>query len=130
MQYEANRKNDIDKEPSLTQMTTKAIKILRKNKKGYVLIVEAGRIDHTHHAGNAYGALSDTIELSKAVQAADDLTNDSDTLILVTADHSHVFTIAGYPVRGNPILGKVKETDAKGGNKGFSLAADNLPYTN
>lgn len=129
MQYESDRKNDIDKEPSLTQMTSKAIKILRKNKKGYVLIVEAGRIDHAHHAGNAYGALTDTIELSKAVQAADDLTSDSDTLILVTADHSHVFTIAGYPVRGNPILGKVKETDGKGGNKGFSLAADNLPYT-
>lgn len=129
MQYEADRKNDKDGEPSLTQMTKKAIQILKNNDKGFVLVIESGRIDHAHHAGNAYNALTDTIELSKAVSIADELTNDDDTLIMVTADHSHVFTIAGYPVRGNPILGKVKETDGKGGNKGLSLAADNLPYT-
>jgi len=129
MQYEQDRANDVDGEPSLTEMTQKAIEILSKNEKGFVLMVESGRIDHAHHAGNAAGALNDTIEMAKAVAKADELTDDNDTLILVTADHSHVFTIAGYPVRGNPILGKVRSSDGKGGNKGLALAADDKPYT-
>ena len=104
--YEADRANDVAGEPSLSEMTEKAIKMLGTNKKGFYLMVEAGRIDHAHHAGNAYRALTDAIELSKAVEVAKRLTNDKDTLIVVTADHSHVFTIGGYPSRGNPILGK------------------------
>jgi len=130
MQYESDRENDVAGEPSLTMMTKTAIKVLRKNRKGYVLIVEAGRIDHAHHAGNAFNALTDTIELSNAVAMADKMTSDKDTLILVTADHSHVFTIAGYPKRGNPILGKVQGTDEHGLPKETDdLAADNMPYT-
>ena len=121
--YEADRANDPAGEPSLSEMTEKAIKMLGNNKKGFYLMVEAGRIDHAHHAGNAYRALTDTIELAKAVDVAKRMTNDRDTLIVVTADHSHTFTIAGYPSRGNPILGKaavdgVELKDALG-----------LPYT-
>lgn len=106
MKYEADRANDTAGEPSLADMTKKAIEMLQKNKKGYYLMVEGGRIDHAHHAGNAHRALTDTIALSEAVKMAQELTNDKDTLIVVTADHSHVFTLAGYPSRGNPILGK------------------------
>ena len=78
-----------------------------------------------HHAGNAFRALTDTIEFARAVQLAKDKTNPRNTLIIVTADHSHVFTIAGYPKRGNPILGKVVEPDKT------DLAHDQLglPYT-
>ena len=125
MQYEADRANDVAGEPSLAEMTAKAIDVLDNNANGFMLTVEAGRIDHGHHAGNAYNALSDTIELSKAVQVALDKTSIEDTLIIVTADHSHVFTIAGYPKRGNPILGKVVPV----GSDEPSLAADNMPYT-
>jgi len=129
MHYEADRQNDKAGEPSLSEMTKKAIEVLKNNSKGFFLMVESGRIDHAHHAGNAFNALNETAELSKAVAIADELTDDKDTLIIVTADHSHVFTMAGYPVRGNPILGKVKESDGKGGDKGFKLASDGLPYT-
>ena len=125
MQYEADRKNDIAGEPSLSAMTAKAIGILDNNQKGYFLMVESGRIDHGHHAGNAFNALNDAIEFAKAVQAAVDATSADDTLILVTADHSHVFTIAGYPKRGNPILGKVVSV----GKDVPATAADGLPYT-
>ncbi|MFT4926998.1 MAG: alkaline phosphatase [Phenylobacterium sp.] len=125
MQYEADRGNDIAGEPSLSEMTSKAIDILDNNPKGFFLMVESGRIDHGHHAGSAYSALTDTIEFSNAVQAAVNATNPEDTLIIVTADHSHVFTIAGYPKRGNPILGKVIGV----GSDTPTLAADGMPYT-
>jgi alkaline phosphatase len=125
MEYEADRAKDTGGEPSLTQMTEKAIDILSKNNKGYVLMVEAGRIDHAHHAGNASRALTDTVELSNAVRKALEKTNVKDTLIVVTADHSHTFTIAGYPERGNPILGLVKEP----GKNVYSKDSNGLPYT-
>ena len=125
MHYEADRHNDKAGEPSLPQMTAKAIDILNKNENGFFLLVEAGRIDHAHHAGNAFNALTDTIELSKAVSTALAKTNQDETLIIVTADHSHVFTMAGYPKRGNPILGKVVNV----GNSGAAKAADGKPYT-
>ena len=125
MKYEADRDNDIAGEPSLSEMTSKAIEVLNNNPKGFFLMVESGRIDHGHHAGSAYNALTDTIEYSKAVEAAINLTNSEDTLILVTADHGHVFTIAGYPKRGNPILGKVVGV----GSEEPSLGSDDLPYT-
>jgi alkaline phosphatase len=67
------------------------------------------------------------------VQYAVDHTDPAETLILVTADHSHVFTIAGYPQRGNDILGLVVAPPGRGedGGDGKSpvLAADGKPYT-
>lgn len=125
MQYEADRENDILGEPSLSEMTSKAIDVLDNNEKGYFLMVEAGRIDHGHHAGSAHGALTDAIAFADAVQAAVNSTNPEETLIIVTADHSHVFTMAGYPKRGNPILGKVVSV----GKTEPSLASDGMPYT-
>jgi alkaline phosphatase len=125
MQYAADRENDIAGEPSIAEMTSAAINILDNNDEGFFLMVESGRIDHAHHAGNAYGALHDTIAFAEAIAAADALTNDEDTLIIVTADHGHVFTIAGYPKRGNPILGKVVNVGADDA----ATAADGTPYT-
>lgn len=124
MEYEADRADDTAGEPSLTEMTSKSIELLNKNEDGYLLIVESGRIDHAHHSGNAYRAMMDTVELSNAVRAAVEATDPDETLIMVTADHSHVFTIAGYPKRGNPILGLVHNV---GGD--LAIAQDGKPYT-
>ena len=130
MRYEANRNDDIGGEPSLTDMTVKAIELLKNDDDGYFLMVEAGRIDHAHHANNAFNALNETAELSRAVQAALNAVDTNDTLIIVTADHSHVMTMAGYPTRGNPILGKVIGNDNNGMPQ-TELAGDRdgLPYT-
>jgi alkaline phosphatase len=125
MQYEADRANDIAGEPSLAEMTGKAVDILDNNEAGFFLMVESGRIDHGHHAGNAYNALHDAIELSEAVKTAYENTDPAETLILVTADHGHVFTIAGYPKRGNPILGKVVSV----GSEDPATDVNGLPYT-
>jgi len=107
MEFEIDRAKDTAGEPSLTEMTEKAIELLSKNPRGFVLMVEGGKIDHAHHANNAHRALSETIELSRAVQRALDLTRAEETLIVVTADHSQPLVFAGYATRGNPILGKL-----------------------
>ncbi len=130
MQYEADRSEDPAGEPSLAQMTRLAIEILRRNANGYFLLVEGGRIDHGHHEGSAFQALHDGIAFADAVRVADEMTSHDDTLIIVTADHSHVFTIAGYPIRGNPILGKVISSDSAGNPRTtFDLMDDGKPYT-
>ncbi len=112
MQYEADRNTTAEGEPSIAEMTRFAIGRLQaaaaESGRGFFLMVEGGRIDHGHHAGNAYRSLTDAIAMADAVQAAMDMTDEADTLILVTADHSHTLTISGYPRRGNPILGKVE----------------------
>ena len=68
-------------------------------------LLAGGRIDHAHHEVNAKRALVETLALEQAVQRALDITNSEDTLIVVTADHSHTLTIGSYPSRGNDILG-------------------------
>jgi alkaline phosphatase len=134
MQYEVDRAKPIyPDEPSLEEMSVKALDILRKNDKGFFLMIEAGRIDHAHHAGNAHRALMETIRLSDAVKAVQESLSKeekAETLIIVTADHSHTFTIAGYPTRGNPILGLVVGNNSKGQpEKEPKKDALGLPYT-
>ena len=99
---------DRSKEPSLAELASFAVRKLEAGDSGYVLMVEGGRIDHAHHLTNAYRALDETVEFAKAVEAVLKLVNLDETLVLVTADHSHVFTMAGYPPRGNAILGFIK----------------------
>ncbi len=69
------------------------------------IYVAGGRIDQAHHDGRAKLALEEAFQFDLAVAAALNLTNSDDTLIIVTADHSHTLSINGYPKRGNDILG-------------------------
>ena len=132
MQYEADRSGDRAGEPSLAEMTSLAIDLVSKDPDGFFLMIEAGRIDHGHHGGNAYRALTDTVALSDAVRVATEKVDLGDTLIVVTADHSHTLTISGYPKRGNPILGRVagfKWSDKEVGAAELALDANGRPYT-
>lgn len=126
MSFEADR-GDTD-EPSLAEMTAVAIDRLSKDEDGYVLMVEAGRVDHAHHGINAYRALTDMQALNEAVKVAKAKAGD-DTLIMVTADHSHVFTMAGYPVRGNPILGLARGFNPESRQIEIIKDKDGKPYT-
>lgn len=123
MQYEADRADDTGGEPSLTEMSLAAVEILSRNDGGFFLLVEGGRVDHGHHENSAYRALHDTVEFDRAIAAVAEVVDLNETLIVVTADHSHVFTMAGYADRGNPILG----LSANDGN--LALADDGMPYT-
>ena len=123
MQFEADRAQDQGGEPALADMVRVAIERLSRGATPYVLLVEGGRIDHAHHGGNAYRALIDAAALDAAVAQALSMVDLDDTLVVTTADHSHVLTIAGYPERGNPILGVA----ANGGEA--LLGADGKAYT-
>ncbi len=131
MQYEHERAQDPGGEPSLAELTRTAITNLSRHQEGYVLMIEGARIDHANHSGNAYRALTDTVAMSDAVRVATELTKDDDTLIIVTADHSHTLNFVGYPARGNPILGKVKDKGGEDGLGALDLARDGggQPYT-
>lgn len=131
MKYEIYR--DPTQDPSLAEMTEVAVRMLSRNPKGFYLFVEgewsclaerggdgsstgstsphlwfpaAGRIDHGHHDSIAYRALTEAVMFDSAVEKADKLTREQDTMILVTADHSHVFSFGGYVPRGTSILGR------------------------
>lgn len=130
MQYEADRDDSAEGEPSLEEMTRKAIEILSRDGEGFVLLVEAGRVDHAHHDGNAARALQDAQEFAQAVAAAREMTDPGETLIIATADHGHTLTFAGYPLKGNDILGLAStapEYDRAG--DGVARASDGKPYT-
>ncbi len=130
LQYEADRARDRGGEPSLAELTSAAIRTLQRDGDGYVLLVEGGRIDHAHHEGNARRALEDAVAFSDAVHAASEATSADDTMILVTADHAHTLTFAGYPARGNPILGKVRGISGEDTRNGaFAHDRLGLPYT-
>ncbi|XP_061189805.1 alkaline phosphatase, tissue-nonspecific isozyme-like isoform X2 [Saccostrea echinata] len=124
MEYELERDTGNNGEPSLTEMTAKAIKILRRNKKGFVLVVEGGRIDHAHHDNKAKKALEEAVQFDEAIKEAVSLTSQKETLIIVTADHSHPFSLTGYTNRGNDILGLVDEESFK-----VEPTTDHMPYS-
>ena len=129
MTYVAERTPETT-EPTLAQMTATAIDLLTQNEDGFFLMVEGGRIDHGHHEGKPGYALSETQAFARAIEAALEKVDLNDTLILVTADHSHVFTLSGYPVRGNRILGLVIENDVNGEPRSApSVDANGTPYT-
>jgi len=99
-------------------MTRNAIQLLQKEPNGYVLFVEGGLIDKAHHKTWAKIALDETLEFSKAVANAVAMTSEDDTLIVVTSDHAHTLSMAGYPKRNANILGL-----------SGSMATDNMTYT-
>ncbi|TAJ79412.1 MAG: alkaline phosphatase [Gallionellaceae bacterium] len=124
-------------QPSLSEMTTKAMDILSSNPNGYFLMVEGGRIDHALHSTNAKRALQDTVAFDDAIKAAIDKAKLTDptlanTLIVVTADHDHTLVLNGYAQRTgattatNPgVLGLVKNYVTGL----FDKDADGAPYS-
>jgi alkaline phosphatase len=135
MSYDLDR--DPAKEPSLADMTTKAMDVLARNGKGYFLMVEGGRIDHALHETTAKKALQDTVAFDSAIKAAIAKAKVADpelknTLIVVTADHDHTLVLNGYAKRtgktaaGNAgVLGVVKNYVTGAADKDL----DGAPYS-
>jgi len=88
MQYEFDRKKDTIGEPALWEMTAKAIELLSKNKKGFFLLVEAGRIDHAGNEHDTDRFLWDGIACDKAIGVAQEFAKKhGNTLVIVVPDH-------------------------------------------
>ncbi|RTG83525.1 alkaline phosphatase [Schistosoma bovis] len=109
-------------QPSLAEMTEAAIKVLSRNPKGFLLLVEGGRIDHGNHENRAQYALTETLELEKAVEKALSLVDQQETLLLVTADHSHAYGVVGYPTRDTSVL-DVDNTAKGDDNKSYLISS-------
>ena len=98
-------------QPSLAEMTQAAIDNLLATEdgaeNGFYLFVEGGRIDHAHHGGNAARSLGEFVDFDEAIEVArtHPALSEDETLIVITADHSHVFAMGGYGWRGYNILG-------------------------
>jgi alkaline phosphatase len=134
LDYDLDRqKNAASTQPSLAEMTSKAIDVLSTHNDGYFLMVEGGRIDHALHGTNAKRALQDAVAFDDAIKMALSKVDLSNTLIVVTADHDHTMTFNGYSAKGNNILDLVKEGSDKtikrdvNGNAITTLAFGNGP---
>jgi alkaline phosphatase len=100
-------------QPDVVEEMQSAIKILSRNKSGFVLMVESARIDKYSHSMDPERAIYDTIMLDNAVKAAREWAraNGNNTLILVTADHSHPVSVIGTVddnASGDEMRNKVK----------------------
>ncbi|EIQ00123.1 Alkaline phosphatase [Opitutaceae bacterium TAV1] len=91
-------------QPLLEEMTDAALRVLNKNRKGFVLMVEGASIDKQAHNMDTERWITDTIEFDKAIGVAKQFAAaNPDTLIIVTADHE---------CAGVNIIGASRVTDA------------------
>ncbi|MBM3603247.1 MAG: alkaline phosphatase [Alphaproteobacteria bacterium] len=128
MAYAADRP---EQEPTLAEMTQMAIEKLSSNEEGFYLEVEAGRVDHGSHDGNAHRTFTDGVAFAEAIQATMEATNPEETLIIVTSDHDHAMVFNGYCGRGTPITGLCYDvsTDRIKHSDELVLADDGSPFT-
>lgn len=94
--YEIDR--ETTQQPSLAEMTQKAIDILSKNNEGFFLMVEGSRIDHAGHANDAAAAIHDVLAFDEAVRVAVEFAkHDKNTLVISCADHEcGGMSVGGY----------------------------------
>lgn len=85
MHYELDRE---DTEPSLADMTRTALDRLSAAPRGFLMQIEAGRVDHAGHANDAAALVHDMLAFDDALSVAAEFTDTrDDTLLIVTADH-------------------------------------------
>ncbi|HWR41255.1 MAG TPA: alkaline phosphatase [Patescibacteria group bacterium] len=88
MAYDMDRPLLRPQEPTLAEMTAKAIEILQQKPQGFFLFVEGSKVDWAAHANDPIGVISDTLAFQAAVGTALDFARkDGNTLVLVFADH-------------------------------------------
>ena len=83
-------------QPDLTDQVRVSLDMLSKSDKGFMLMVESGRIDKYSHSLDAERAIYDTIMLDNAVKVAKEFAHkNNDTLVIVVGDHAHPVSVIG-----------------------------------
>jgi alkaline phosphatase len=101
--YKACKKDNTCTQPSLKDMTIKALDILSKDEDGFFLMIEGGQIDWAGHANDAGWMLSELIKFDEAVEAVYEWVKDrNDTLVVVTADHETGSFGLSYSIKDIP----------------------------
>lgn len=118
--HQVDRDDSLDGTPSLKEMVLSAIAVLQNSPEGFFLMVESGAIDLALHYSQPRRGLEELVHFDETVEAALKTIDLDDTLVIVTADHSHAMTLTGYPPRGNDIFGLVHDN---------VYVTDGLPYT-
>ena len=96
MAYDIDR--DPAKEPSLAEMTQKAIEKLSKNKNGFFLMVEGSKVDWAAHANDPAALITDFLAFDKACGVALDFAKaDGKTVVVVVPDHGN----SGFSIGSN-----------------------------
>ncbi len=142
MSYELDR--GATQEPSLEDMTTKAIDLLGARGKGFFLMVEGGRIDLACHGHDAAASVADTLAFDRAVAAATRWAReDGHTLVVVTADHTtgglaiterlDLRALRSVKASAEAMATRIKKdgeslTDVLRASTGFELTAEELGY--
>jgi len=133
----------------LDEMTDVALRVLNKNRRGFVLMVEGAHIDKQSHLMDADRVIDETIEFDNAVAAARRFADKAgDTLIIVVSDHECAgFSLIGALTGGINNLRTLPADNAKldpnvqperqklvgvydaAGFPRYTLAADGYPLT-
>lgn len=90
MAYEMDRLRQAPDQPSLAQMTAKALEILSKNPNGFFLFVEGSKIDWASHANDPAGVISDMLAFDEAAGLGLNYAEQhGDTLVVAFSDHGN-----------------------------------------
>jgi alkaline phosphatase len=119
-------------QPDLTDQVRSSLQVLSRNDKGFLLMVESGRIDKYSHSLDWERAVYDTIMLDNAVKVAKDFAGTrEDTLIIVVADHAHPISIIGSydDAGGDSIRDKLQVYDKAKFPNYPAADAEGYPYT-
>lgn len=121
-----NPKRDAATQPTLADMTDKAIELLKGDEDGFFLQVEGASIDKQNHGANPCGQIGETVDLDEAVQKALAFAEaDGDTLVIVTADHAHTSQIVALETEAPALTSRL--TTADGGEIGILYGTSETP---
>ena len=85
MAYEIARP---EHEPSLSEMSSKALEVLSKNEKGFFLMIESGLIDWVAHPNETGAVMKELLEFDRLLGVLISYINrNPETLLVITADH-------------------------------------------
>jgi alkaline phosphatase len=105
MNYIQDRDEVDSQEPSLLEMTTKAIDVLSEDEDGFFLMAEGARIDHASHAADVPGVVAETLDFDASVKYAVDWAKENgDTMVVVVADHETLGFSVTEPINKEALM--------------------------